>query len=426
MKKIKIIGAGLAGSEAALYLAEKGYQVSLYEQRPVNNTLAHKTPYFAELVCSNSLKSMLLTTASGLLKKELEIMGSKLLPIAQKFAVPAGSALAIDRNKFAEHISKIINNHPNIKVFLEEVKTLDDELTIISTGPLTSPNMIDELKKYLPSENLYFYDAIAPIIEADSINREIVYEKSRYDKGEANYLNCPFSKEEYFNFVENLLKGEKVLPKEFEKKYIFYENCIPIEELANRGKETLRYGVLRAIGLENADGKRPYAVMQLRAENKENTAYNLVGCQTMLKYSAQKEIFRLVPGLEKAEFLRYGNIHRNTYINSPLSLNANLSLKNKENVFIAGQLSGTEGYVEAIFSGLLIAKIICENLQSLPSTTISANLWKHLLTKTKNYQPQNANFGILPPLDTKIKDKKLKKEEFAKRSLEDLEKYFKL
>lgn len=431
MKKIKIIGAGLAGSEAALQLADAGWKVELFEMRPHKRTPAHQTEYFAELVCSNSFKSKLITTAAGLLKKEMEILGCKLLPIAKKCRVPAGNALAINRKLFAEKITDLIENHPHISVRREEVVALDDEPTIVATGPLTSENLTRNILEIIGEEHLYFFDAIAPIVDAESLDRNIIYEKTRYDKGEADYLNCPFTKEEYYRFVESLQNAEKHKAHEFETQFFqnidfrFYENCTPIEELARRGKDTLRFGVMRPVGLENPKTqKRPFAVIQLRAENKEKTAYNLVGCQTMLKYGEQKKIFRLIPGMEKAEFLRFGSIHRNSYLNAPHIFNPDLSLKNKPNIFVAGQLSGVEGYTESVFSGLLVSLIISQspkfNPNVLPQSTISGQLYRYLLKENKNFQPVNANFGLLPPLPEKIKDKKLKKAKLAERSLENL------
>ncbi|HHE39453.1 MAG TPA: methylenetetrahydrofolate--tRNA-(uracil(54)-C(5))-methyltransferase (FADH(2)-oxidizing) TrmFO [Candidatus Cloacimonetes bacterium] len=435
MKKIKIVGAGLAGSEAALQLADAGWKVDLYEMRPKVQTPAHQTGNFAELVCSNSLKSKLITTASGLLKEEMKILGCKLIPIAEKYSVPAGNALAIDRKLFGRKVTEIMESHPNITILREEITELNDDLSIVATGPLTSEKLTKNLSKIIGNDYLYFFDAIAPVISADSIDRNIVYRKTRYDKGEADYLNCPFSKEEYFRFIEELNKAEKHTVHEFETeffsniKFQFYENCTPIEELARRGKDTLRFGVMKPVGLEiPKTGKRPFAVIQLRAENKDRTAFNLVGCQTMLKYGEQKRIFRKIPGMENAEFLRFGSIHRNTYLNSPRILNKNLSLKKKPNIFIAGQLSGVEGYAESIWSGLIVSKIIKKTLKSsllfnsnfLPETTISGQLYSYLTTETKNFQPMNANFGLLPELGEKIKDKKLKKERLAERAIADL------
>ena len=425
MPEIKIIGAGLAGSEAALYLADKGWKVQLYEMRPKKMTPAHQTGYPAELICSNSLKSTLLDTPAGLLKEELRLLSSKLLPIAENCAVSAGHSLAVDRNLFAQKVNDAIIHHPNIEFIREEISTLPAELSILATGPLTSDNLINALQVVVGSAHLYFYDAIAPIVSADSLNMDKIYFKDRYDKGEPDYLNCPFTEEEYYRFVEALLTGEIHQPHSFEnemtyEKLKFYENCTPIEELARRGKDTLRFGVMRAIGLEK-DGKTPFAVLQLRPENKEHTAYNLVGCQTMLRYPEQRRVFRLIPGLEKAEFLRYGSLHRNSYLNAPEVLSPWLSLKNAPHIFVAGQLSGVEGYVECIASGLLVAKIISENLAILPPETITGQIWRHLIdTSIRNFQPVNANFGLLPALNKPLRDKKLKKLALSERSIKAL------
>ena len=426
--KISIIGAGLAGSEAALQFADAGWQVSLFEMRPEHKTPAHETGDFAELVCSNSFKSLLPSTASGLLKAEMELLGCKLLPLTKECAVPAGNALAIDRQKFAQLITSTISDHPNITVIREEVEELSDELTLITTGPLTSDKLVKAILPYLSQQQLYFFDAIAPIVTAESLNENIIYRKTRYDKGEADYLNCPFTKDEYYRLVDALNEAEKHEAHEFENEFFsninfnFYENCTPVEELARRGKDTLRFGVMRPVGLETADGNRPWAVLQLRTENNSWSSYNLVGCQTMLRYPEQKKIFRLIPGMENAEFLRFGSIHRNTYLNSPESLNDDLSLKDKPNIFFGGQITGVEGYTESIFGGLLAFHIIARKLSELPETTISGQLWRHLTTKVKNYQPMNANFGIMPPLAEKIRDKKLKKLAYTERSLDDLKK----
>ena len=407
IKKIKVIGAGLAGSELALQLANSGWIVDLYEMRPKKMTPAHETGNFAEIVCSNSFKSNLTTTASGLLKQEMRMLGSYLLDIADQVSVPAGNALAVNRERFAEKVTQQISKNPNINLNQQEVTELDDQLTVIATGPLTSDELTSKIIDLLGDQHLFFFDAIAPIVSAESIDKNAVFSKSRYDKGESDYLNCPFSKEEYLEFVDFLLQAEKHQAKEFENEFFrninfnFYENCTPIEELARRGIDTLRYGVMRPVGLENPrTNRRPYAVIQLRAENKEKTAYNLVGCQTMLKYGDQKKAFRKVPGLQKAEFLRLGSIHRNTYLNAPRILNKNLSLKKKENVFVVGQLAGVEGYVESIFTGILLSKILNAKLEEfLPAETISGQLWRHMLSPAKNFQPMNANFGLVPKVE---------------------------
>ncbi|MCF7919813.1 MAG: methylenetetrahydrofolate--tRNA-(uracil(54)-C(5))-methyltransferase (FADH(2)-oxidizing) TrmFO [Candidatus Cloacimonetes bacterium] len=421
--QINIIGAGLAGSEAALQFADAGWQVMLYEMRPHKMTPAHETGEFAELVCSNSFKSLLPSTASGLLKAEMELLGCKLLPLAQECAVPAGNALAIDRSAFAELVTQTISEHTNIHIMREEVFELPDDLTLVTTGPLTSDKLVQALLPHLGEQQLYFFDAIAPIVAADSLDYNVVYRKTRYDKGEADYLNCPFTKDEYYRFVEALNAAEKHEAHEFENeffhntKFNFYENCTPVEELARRGKDTLSFGVMRPVGLEKPSGERPFAVLQLRTENSNWSAYNLVGCQTMLRYPEQKRIFQLIPGLENAEFLRYGSIHRNTYLNAPETLNENLSLKDKPHIFFGGQITGVEGYTESIFGGLLAYHIIAGGLKSLPETTISGQLWRHLITPVKNFQPMNANFGILPPLEKNIREKQKKKLAYTERSL---------
>jgi methylenetetrahydrofolate--tRNA-(uracil-5-)-methyltransferase len=424
-----IIGAGLAGCEAALYLADKGLHVRLYEMRPEKMTPAHQTGYPAELVCSNSLKSTLLDTPSGLLKEEIRLLGSKLLPVAESCSVPAGHALAVDREMFARKVDALISEHPKIEFIRQEITALPETVSILATGPLTSDAMMRELQKAAGEEHLYFFDAIAPIVSADSLDLEKIYSKDRYDKGEPDYLNCPFTSEEYYRFVDALLEGEKHEAHEFENeffqgvKFSYYENCTPVEELARRGRDTLRHGVMRPMGLEH-NGKKPFAVLQLRAENLDRTAFNLVGCQTMLRYPEQKRIFRLIPGLEHAEFLRYGSIHRNSYLNAPKALCPNLTLRNARNVFVAGQLSGVEGYMECVATGLLVAKVLSEGIGMLPEVTILGQLWCRLIDPNNGqFQPVNANFGLLPALDTAIRDKKLKKMSLARRSLEALQDY---
>lgn len=426
-KKLNIIGGGLAGCEAALYLADRGWQISLFEMRPLVQTPAHETGHLAELVCSNSLKSTRLDTASGLLKAEINALGGKLLHLAEQSSVPAGHALAVDRQQFSVAVEAAIMANPNIRVYRKEISELPSEPSILATGPLSSDAIMQALREVLGEEQLYFFDAIAPIVDADSLNLGQIYRKDRYDKGEADYLNCAFDREQYYRFVQALLEGEQHAAHEFEDhlfadvNFSYYENCMPIEELARRGIDTLRHGVMRPMGLETPEGKKPFAVLQLRSENLDNTAYNLVGCQTMLRQGAQKDIFRLIPGLEQAEFLRYGSIHRNSFINSPEVLNADFSLKKLPHIFLAGQLAGVEGYVECIGSGLLVAKVICDEIDSLPETTILGQLWRHLTcSKGVKFQPMNANFGILPKLVNEPRDKKLKKQMYSQRSLESL------
>ena len=426
MPEIKIIGAGLAGSEAALCLAEMGISVNLLEMRPLRMTPAHGTDLAAELVCSNSLKSDLLDTASGLLKEELRLLGSRLLPIARSCAVPAGHALAVDRLLFAQKVTQELQNHPRIRITRQEVTELPAKCSILCAGPLVSDSLARSLQEVVGESQLSFFDAIAPIVSAESIDSAKVYAKDRYDKGEPDYLNCAFTREEYYRFVDALLEGEQHQAREFENEFFrevdfnYYENCTPIEELARRSRETLRHGVMRPMGLER-DGVKPFAVLQLRAENKDRTAFNLVGCQTMLRYPEQQRIFRLIPGLERAEFLRFGSIHRNSYLNAPRVLAPNLTLRNARHIFVAGQLAGVEGYVECMGMGLLVAKIIGEGIDMLPPQTILGQIWRRLIDpEQKNFQPVNANFGILPALDDNVRDKKLKKQLYSKRSLEAL------
>ncbi|MDY0151957.1 MAG: methylenetetrahydrofolate--tRNA-(uracil(54)-C(5))-methyltransferase (FADH(2)-oxidizing) TrmFO [Candidatus Cloacimonas sp.] len=431
-KRITIIGGGLAGCEAALCLAESGWKVSLYEMRPLVNTPAHTTEYLAELVCSNSLKSTRLDTASGLLKAEIKSLGGHLLQLAESCTAPAGHALAVDRLLFSQKVEEAIAQQNNITVIRQEVTQLPDTIAILATGPLTSDAMMSSLRGALGEEHLYFFDAIAPIIDSASIDYSKVYKKDRYDKGDADYLNCAFTREEYYSFVAALLEGEKHEAHEFENeffagiKFTYYENCIPIEEIARRGIDSLRHGVLKPMGLETPEGKKPFAVLQLRAENADRTSYNLVGCQTMLRYGSQKDIFRLIPGLEQAEFLRYGSIHRNAFLHSPAVLNPDFSFKQMPHLYLAGQLSGVEGYVECIASGVLVAKAIAEGLQMLPEETIIGQLWRHLcIPKDGKFQPMNANFGILPRLENEPREKKEKKQMYSQRSLAAMERILK-
>jgi len=397
--------------------------------RPGTQTPAHQSGDLAELVCSNSLKSTRLDTGAGLLKAEIGFLGAKLLDLAQECRVPAGHALAVNRELFAKKVNRMIEAHPAIEVIREELTEIPEGPTILATGPLSSDAMMRHLKDLLGEDHLFFFDAIAPIVDADSLDRQIVYAKSRYDKGDPDYLNCAFNREQYYAFVEALMDGEKHSAHEFEneffsgEKFRFYENCMPIEELARRGKDTLRHGVMRPMGLEiPATGEKAFAVLQLRAENKDLTAYNLVGCQTMLRYPEQKRIFRLIPGLESASFLRYGSIHRNAYLNSPALLNPDLSLKARPDVWVAGQLSGVEGYVECIASGMLIAGIISKEITSLPQESILGQLWQRLITDPgkQRFSPANANFGLLPALADSPRDKLLKKKMLSERSLKTL------
>ncbi|MBZ4643656.1 MAG: glucose inhibited division protein [Deferribacteraceae bacterium] len=426
-----VIGGGLAGSEAALFLASKGIKVSLYEMRPVKNTEAHETDLLGELVCSNSLKSESLDTANGLLKAELLLLNSTLIDIAHKTRVPSGSALSVDRTNFASRITEMIENNPNIMVIREEISEVDFDIpTIIATGPLTSSKMAEKLKNLFDAK-LYFYDAISPIVDAETIDYEKCFFKSRYDKGEADYLNCPMDKDEFYKFYNELINAEKVEFKDFEKGAVF-ERCMPIEEMARRGEKTLTFGPMRPVGLRHPEtGKEYYAVVQLRKENKEGTAYNIVGFQTKMKIGEQKRVFRMIPGLENAEFLRYGSIHRNTYVRSPGKLNHNYRYLESDFLYIAGQLSGVEGYVESIASGLNAAIDLYLNLKgkkelNLPEDTAMRALGNYVSTeKDGEFSPSNFHFGMLSPLEKKIRDKKLKKTLMSQRALDNLLKYVK-
>ncbi len=426
--KVAIIGGGLAGSEAAWYLANKGVKVNLYEMRPKKMTPAHKTGNLGELVCSNSLGSKELSTASGLLKKEMELLNSLIIKAAKEAYVPAGQALAVDREKFSKFITETLENHKNVNIIREEIKDINDlseDIILIASGPLTSENLSNSLKNLIGENYLYFYDAIAPIVYADSIDFSKGFWGSRYGKGGNDYFNLPMTKEEYERFYKALISAQQVPLKDFERNY--YEACLPIEEIARRGKETLLYGPLKPVGLiDPKTGKRPYAVVQLRKENKEGTLFNLVGFQTKLTYPEQKRVFRLIPGLENAEFARLGQIHRNTYINSPRLLNKDLSLKKKDNIFFAGQITGVEGYSESAASGIYAAINIFRKLNGkepliFPKETMIGALINYITDENKKeFQPMGANFGILPPLKEKIKDKKLKRLKYSERALESL------
>jgi len=430
-KVVNVVGAGLAGSEAAWQLAKRGMNVRLYEMRPVKQTPAHHTDKFAELVCSNSLRANSLTNAVGVLKEEMRMLDSVIIGSADASSVPAGGALAVDRHDFAARVTEQVKNHPNVTVINEEVVGIPEGPTIIATGPLTSEALSQGLKQLTGEEYLYFYDAAAPIIEKESINMDKVYLKSRYDKGEAAYLNCPMTEEEFNRFYEALIEAETVPIKEFEKE-VFFEGCMPIEVMANRGRKTMLFGPMKPVGLENPKtGKRPYAVVQLRQDDAAGTLYNIVGFQTHLKWGPQKEVIKLIPGLENAEIVRYGVMHRNTFINSPKVLKATYQFKNREDLFFAGQMTGVEGYVESAASGLIAginaAKIVLgESPVKFPAETAMGSM-AHYITTTnaKNFQPMNANFGLLPSLPGKIKNKQERNEALANRALETIQKFVK-
>ena len=428
---INVIGAGLAGSEAALQIAKRGIKVKLYEMRPKKTTGAHKTEKFAEFVCSNSLGSFDVSNASGLLKKEMEILGGELIKIAYKTQVPAGAALAIDREGFSQTVTDLINNNPLIEVINEEITEIPEGLTIIASGPLTSETFAESIKKFTKNEHLHFFDAIAPIIEKDSINFDKAFYASRYDKGEASYINCPMNKEEYEKFYEILTNAPRIELKEFEKDAKFFESCLPVEVLASRGVDTLRFGPMKPVGLvDKRTGIENYAVVQLRQDNSAKTLYNIVGFQTNLKWGSQKELINAIPGLEDANIVRYGVMHRNTFINSPRVLNRTLNAREREDLFFAGQITGTEGYTESIatgmYAGINAARMFLgEDLLSLPEETILGALTKYISDEAHDkFQPINSNWGILPPVELpkkERKNKKLKAELMAKRSIESLE-----
>ena len=429
-KKVIVIGAGLAGSEAAWQLATRGVKVDLYEMRPKKMTPAHKTKNFAELVCSNSLRANNITNAVGLLKEEMRRLNSIIIECADTTQVPAGGALAVDRDRFSKMITEKIKKHPNINIIEKEISAIPkgDVPVIVATGPLTTDLLSEDIRKYTNQDGLYFYDAAAPIIEKDSINFEKVYLKSRYDKGEAAYLNCPMTKEEFYTFYNELINAEVAPLKEFEKE-IYFEGCMPFEEMAKRGEKTLLFGPLKPVGLEDPKTeKRPYAVVQLRQDNKEGTLYNIVGFQTHLKWGEQKRIINLIPGLENANIVRYGVMHRNTYLNSPQLLERTYRLKKEKNIYFAGQMTGVEGYVESAASGIVAALNAIYNTEDkeviFPTETMIGAMANYIVDNTnKNFQPMNANFGIIKPLEEKIKDKKEKYTRYAKRSLEILENF---
>ncbi|MDA1637892.1 FADH(2)-oxidizing methylenetetrahydrofolate--tRNA-(uracil(54)-C(5))-methyltransferase TrmFO [Bacillus cereus group sp. TH177-1LC] len=423
---VHVIGAGLAGSEAAYQIAKRGVQVKLYEMRPVRQTPAHHTDKFAELVCSNSLRANTLTNAVGVIKEEMRLMDSVIIRAADECSVPAGGALAVDRHEFAAKVTEYVKNHPNVTVMNEEITEIPEGPTVIATGPLTSPDLSAQLKELTGEDYFYFYDAAAPIVEKDSIDMNKVYLKSRYDKGEAAYLNCPMTEEEFDRFYEALIAAETVPLKEFEKE-IFFEGCMPVEVMASRGRQTLVFGPMKPVGLEDPKtGKTPYAVVQLRQDDAAGTLYNIVGFQTHLKWGPQKEVLQLIPGLENAEIVRYGVMHRNTFINSPNLLRPTYQYKQRDDLFFAGQMTGVEGYVESAASGLLAginaARLVKgEEPVVLPPVTAMGSMANYITaTNAKNFQPMNANFGLFAPLEKKIKKKAERNEAYAARALETI------
>ena len=448
---ITIIGAGLAGSEAAYQIAKAGIKVKLYEMKPIKFSGAHSNENLAEIVCSNSFKSNLHTNACGLLKEELRILDSLLIKIADETSVPAGQALAVDREKFSQRVTETLEKTPEIEIIRQEVTNVEElaksGIVIIATGPLTSDALAQQIKKLTGKNELAFYDAAAPIIEKESINFNIAFYGNRYDQErgkeesiedwkerlkeqEASYINLPMNKEEYEGFVNELINAQIVELHEFEKREIF-EGCMPIEVMAKRGLDTLRYGPLKPVGFTDLrTGKRPYAVVQLRQDNSAGTLFNMVGFQTNLKYGEQKRVFSMIPGIENAEFVKYGVMHRNTFINSPKLLNSTYQMKNAPNIYFAGQITGVEGYVESISSGMVVALNAIEQFRQtekqtvFPKETMIGALADYISSEKENFQPMNANFGILPSLGEKIKDKKIKYGRLADRAIENLIKNF--
>ena len=455
MKEIIVIGGGLAGSEAALQIAKRKIKVKLYEMKPVKYSEAHSNQNLAEVVCSNSFKSNLLTNACGLLKEELRILGSELIPIADNVSVPAGQALAVDREKFSEEVTKLIEKNEYIEIIREEItKIPEDAIVIIATGPLTSEKLSTKIAELTGNDKLYFYDAAAPIVEKDSIDMNIAFYGDRYTqergkdedveewkeriKGqEGSYINLPMNKEEYEAFYNELINAEIVTLHEFEKREIF-EGCMPIEIMAKRGIDTLRFGPLKPVGFTDLrTGRRPYAVIQLRQDNQEGNLYNIVGFQTNLKFGEQKRVFSMIPGLEKANFIKYGVMHRNTYINSTMVLDNTYNMKNNRRIFFAGQITGVEGYVESISSGFVAGINACKIYEAYDNSsdieveyeknkivfsreTVIGALADYISTPNDKFQPMNANFGILPPLENNIKDKKEKYGKMAEKSLKNI------
>lgn len=425
---VTIIGAGLAGSEAAYQLAKRGVNVKLYEMKPKKFSPAHKMEGFAELVCSNSLKAKDVTTSSGLLKKEMEMLDSLIIKTAYECSTPAGGALAVDREKFSEKITKTIKSFPNIEIINEELDYIPtDEIVIIATGPLSSEGIVKALQEKVHSDYLYFFDASSPIVTKSSIDMSVAFVADRYDKGTGDYINCPMNKQEYLAFYNELINAESVKLHDFENKKVF-EGCMPVEVMAKRGEDSIRFGPLKPVGLKNPHSdEKPYAVVQLRKEDNEDRLYNLVGFQTNLTYGEQKRVFSMIPGLNHAEFVRYGVMHRNSYINAPKLLDNTFALKCDPNVFVAGQLSGVEGYLESTASGLIASlnayqKLNNKNAFILSDKTMIGAIINYITNASPvNFQPMNSNFGIIRPLDERVKDDKLKKQMYAERSIKELE-----
>ena len=440
--QVNVIGAGLAGAECALQLAKRGIKVNLYEMRPEKTTGAHTSENFAEFVCSNSLGSYDITNASGLLKREMELLGGELIKIAYECQVPAGGALAIDRELFAQRVTELIEQNENISIIRKEITQIPEGPTVIASGPLTSDELANSIKEFTQSEHLHFFDAIAPIVEKDSINMDVAFYANRYDKGDATYINCPMNKEQYDKFYNILINAPKIELKEFEKNAKFFESCLPVEVIASRGVDTLRFGPMKPVGLvDKRTDEESYAVVQLRQDNSAQTLYNLVGFQTNLKWASQKELLNSIPGLENVNIVRYGVMHRNTFINSPKVLNATLQTRSRADLFFAGQITGTEGYTESIATGMLaginmaryinstlLGKNAQPTLLTLPKETILGALCAYISDPAHDkFQPINSNWGIVEPIDRALipkherKNKKFKNELLAKRSIGALE-----
>lgn len=423
--EVKIIGAGLAGSEAAWQLARRGVKVKLYEMRPKKMTPAHKTGGFSELICSNSLRAASITNAIGLLKEEMRMLDSLIMEAADATRVEAGGALAVDRVLFSNYITEKLKNNPNIEVINEEVTEIPDGPVIIASGPLTSDALSIKIKELFKEDYLYFFDSVAPIVIGESINKDIAYLKSRYDKGEASYLNCPMNKEEFDRFYHELINAEKVTPHDFELKV--FEGCMAVEDMASRGEKTLLFGPMKPVGLRDPKtGVAPYAVVQLREENKEKTLYNIVGFQTHLTWGEQKRVFRMIPGLENAEFARYGVMHRNTFINSPKVLNKYYQMNDNSDIFFAGQMTGVEGYLESASSGMVASinmyrYLSGEEMIDFPSVTALGALAHYISSPHVDFQPMNVIFGIFDELDSNVK-KSDRKMAYVNRSINEIEK----
>ena len=430
MERIIVIGGGLAGSEASYRIAQEGIKVILYEMRPKVKTPAHKTDMLAELVCSNTLGSIETTTGAGLLKVEMKLLDSLVLKVAEESKVPAGNALGVDRNIFAKKVTEIIENHPNIEVVREEVKEIPkNEIVIVASGPLTSDALSENIKKLVGYDHLYFFDAISPIVEADSVDYSKGFWGSRYGKGGDDYFNCVLTEEEYKKFYEELLKAEKVEPKDFEKA-VHFEGCLPIEEMAKRGYQTLLFGPMKPVGLKDPSGKQPFAVVQLRKEDKEGKLLSLVGFQTKMTYKEQKRVLRLIPCLRNAVFVRLGSIHRNTFIQSNRVLTPFLNMRKYENIFFAGQITGVEGYTASAATGILaginaVRLLKGKELVVPPEETMLGSLVRYITQKQGELQPMNPVFGLLPPLPNKIKDKEMRKKLMAERAIRAMERWVK-